>query len=122
MPNLITPISGAKLSRAGARGPDAPAAIASSSVVGEPQESLFMEYMKLAQRHRWAILATAVTGCLLALFLTMLMRPIYHTRASVDIEGLNGDFMNIREVARTNAAGPDSNEVNQQTQIKPQAK
>lgn len=84
----------------------------------ESQDSLFLEYAKLLRRHWIPILACAVTGCVIALAICMLMRPLYRTRASVDIEGLNGDFMNIREVARTGATGPDSNEVNQQTQIK----
>lgn len=86
--------------------------------VAEERQGLLMEYAQLLRRHWIAIVCCAVGGCVIAIALSLLQQPIYRTRASVDIEGLNGDFMNMRAVARTDAATAESNEVRQQTQIK----
>ncbi|GAA3757265.1 GumC family protein [Terriglobus aquaticus] len=84
----------------------------------DPKSSLLMEYVQVLRRHWMAILSCAVAGCVVALALSLLQRPLYRTRASVDIEGLNGDFMNMRAVARTDGSTAEPNEVKQQTEIK----
>ncbi|MBE7181004.1 MAG: hypothetical protein INR71_07320, partial [Terriglobus roseus] len=102
----------------GSRAQETPGPRTAPVPFAEAPQSLLMEYLQLLRRHWIAIACCAVGGCILALALSLFVRPLYDTRASVDIEGLNGDFMNMHEVARTDAESAESNEVKQQTQIK----
>ncbi len=78
-------------------------------------ESVTSEYAALLRRHRFLILTCAVLGMVLAMLATVASRPLYRTRASVDVQGVNGDFLNMREVSRV---GTESSDTAQQTQIK----
>ena len=80
--------------------------------------SMPAEYVKLFQRYRKGIGVAALTGLCLGALISLLTPPMYRTRASLDIQGLNGEFLNMREVSRTAGDSTASTEVMQQTQIK----
>ena len=83
---------------------------------GSPEpESVMSEYAALLRRRRLLIFVCAVSCMVLAVLSTVAMRPLYRTRASVDVQGINGDFMNMREVSRV---GTESSDTAQQTQVK----
>ncbi len=86
----------------------------------EPEsEGLLVEYYRLLLRHRVGIAVLAAVGAALALLLCLTTRPIYRARTSLDIQNLNVDFMNIRNIAPTGGlTGAGSGEVFLQTQIK----
>jgi polysaccharide biosynthesis transport protein len=93
------------------------------SLVAEPAESqvpesLLVEYYRLFARHRWFVFGFASAGMLATLLFCMAARPIYRARASLDIQNLNADFMNMRNVAPTGQVSPASPEVYIQTEIK----
>ncbi len=77
--------------------------------------SVLAEYAALLRRHRVAVLLSAVVGMVLAMLATVATRPLYRTRASVDVQGVNGDFLNMHEVQRV---GTESSDTAQLTQIK----
>ncbi|WP_419806307.1 GumC family protein [Terriglobus sp.] len=89
--------------------------MAQEPVAAPEQESVLAEYGSLLRRHRLTIFLCAIAGLILALLSTIASRPLYRARASINVQGINGDFMNIREVSRV---GMESNETAQQTQIK----
>jgi polysaccharide biosynthesis transport protein len=84
----------------------------------ESRTSLSADYLRTLSRHRWMIAAFAVCGILLSFLLNFASLPYYRARTSLDIQSLNSDFMNMRDVAPTGEGGGSSAEVNVQTQIK----
>lgn len=74
------------------------------------------EHLHTFRRNRRLILSLALVGVGLAFLLHLTTQPVYRTRTSIDIETVNGDFMNMRSVDPT--AATSSSELNIQTQIK----
>lgn len=86
---------------------------------GRPGGTMLVDYYRVLLRWRWAILATAVCGAVLAFLLTLGSMPVYQARTSLDIQSINGDFLNRRDVSVTgdsNAGAPSDTYI--QTQIK----
>ena len=81
-------------------------------------ETLLDEYMRTFRRHRKAIVLFAVGGLLVALLLGLGSEPVFRTRTSLEIRSVNGNFMNLREVAATDGDSQSEGDVNLQTQIK----
>ena len=78
--------------------------------------SLFTEYLRTTSRHRWMIAGLALLGVLLSFFLNFSSLSYYRARTSLQIQSLNGEFMNMRSVSATGDGG--DSEVNVQTQVK----
>ncbi|MFT4112061.1 GumC family protein [Silvibacterium sp.] len=83
---------------------------------GEKQQSMLMDYYRTLSRHRVLILGLAFLGLAGSLIFHLTTLPLYRARTSVEIQNLNGDFMNIRSVDPTEAV--TTGETNIQTQMK----
>ena len=81
-------------------------------------ETLPSEYLSLVRRHWGKILLFTLCGALLALLASAFVQPTYQSHVSLDIQGLNGDFLGMHEVARTGDNSAAGREVNLQTQVK----
>jgi polysaccharide biosynthesis transport protein len=80
---------------------------------------LLAEYYGLLGRRKSLILACTIIGAFIGLLITVGQLPVYRARTSLDIQNLNSDFMNMKDVAPT--AGSDANNSSEayvQTQIK----
>jgi succinoglycan biosynthesis transport protein ExoP len=84
----------------------------------QPHANLLMEYLRTILRWRTVILCCALMGGLLSLLFNLDVLPLYQARTSLDIQSINGDFMNMRSVAPTGDNAAFSNESYVQTQIK----
>ena len=84
----------------------------------ERTENLLRQYLGTLSRWRWIILACALIGLLSSQFLNLSTLPVYRARTSLDIQSINSDFMNMRNVAPTGEAQSSSNDAYVQTQIK----
>ena len=76
-----------------------------------------LEYWNILRRRKGAVLLFAFLGILVAVLLTLPQTPVYQARASLEIQSLNQDFMNTKQVNPVSEA-PDyfSNDI--QTHIK----
>ncbi len=83
----------------------------------EQRGSLFSDYIRTISRHRWPIAAFAFAGVILSFLLNLTALPYYRARTSLDIQSLNGEFLNQRSVSPTGEGGAPI-EVNVQTQVK----
>ncbi len=93
-------------------------ATAKSAHREDDRGTLIGDYWRTLSRYRWIIAAFAFGGVLASVLLTLGSLPYYRARTSLDIQSLNGDFMNLRSVAPTGDGSSSSSEVNVQTQIK----
>ena len=69
-------------------------------------------------RHRWTVLGAALCGALIGIAVTLPKQPVYQAYTSLEVQGLNENFMNTHAVDLTTTAGADSAESYLQTQIK----
>ncbi len=84
----------------------------------QPHANLLLDYLRTISRWRMAILCCALAGGLLSLLFNLDVLPLYQARTSLDIQSINGDFLNMRSVAPTGDNAAFSNESYVQTQIK----
>ena len=86
----------------------------------EPADSGgLLEYWQILRRHKGAVVLIAFLGGLLGFFRTLPQTPIYQARTSLEIQGINEDFLQMRNVNPT-SAGSNSYypEYDIQTQVK----
>ena len=57
-----------------------------------------LEYWNILRRRKGAVLLFAFAGTLLAVLFTLPQTPVYQARASLEIQSLNQDFMNTKQV------------------------
>lgn len=85
----------------------------------EPEEpSLAVEYFRMLVRRRWLIAGAALIGVLAGFAITLPTEPLYRAQTSLDIEGLNGNFMNMQAVDPRAASNEQTPESFLQTQVK----
>ncbi len=89
-----------------------------TGTAGSSGRSMLVDYYRVLLRWRWAILKCALAGMVLAVLLTLGEKPVYQARTSLDIQSLNGDFMNRRDVAMTGDSSGAPGDSYVQTQIK----
>ena len=80
--------------------------------------NLLLDYVRTLSRFRVVIAMCAVTGILASFLLNLTTLPVYRARTSLDIQSLNGDFMNMHTLSPTGGAESSSTEAYVQTQIK----
>jgi capsular exopolysaccharide synthesis family protein len=78
-------------------GPDA------ATRVGPPSGGL-LEYWRIIQRHKGTLVFICFLGGLAACLYTFPQTPVYQARATMEVQGLNENFLNLRDVNPTVAA------------------
>lgn len=71
----------------------------------DDEEGTFFEYLGVLRRNIWALLVFAATGVLIAWVVTLLQRPIFRATATLEVQNVNENFMNTRDVSPTVSAG-----------------
>jgi len=93
--------------------------VPSSQVIEEPGPGLLLEYWDNLRRHRGTLILIAFLGFLTSILLTLPQTPIYQARASLEIQSINEDFLNMREMSPTaNGGGSYPPQYDLQTQAK----
>ncbi len=93
--------------------------VPSSAVVEEPGPGLLLEYFDIIRRHQGTLILIAFLGFLASILLTLPQTPIYQARASLEIQSINEDFLNMREMSPTaNGGGSYPPQYDLQTQAK----
>lgn len=89
-----------------------------STDVGDRKSSVLLDYIRTLTRFRWIIGLCAVVGLLSSFLLNLTTLPVYQARTSLDIQSLNGNFMNMNTLSPTGGTDSSSSEAYVQTQIK----
>lgn len=76
------------------------------------------EYWQTVRRHRRLLLLCALVGLVLSQLLNLNTAPVYRTRTSLDIRGLNSDFLNMHSVSATGTDDVPGADTNLQTQVR----
>jgi succinoglycan biosynthesis transport protein ExoP len=70
-------------------------------VFEEPGLGLLPEYLQILRRRKGTLILIVFLGLLTSLLLTLPQTPIYQARASIEIQNLNENFLNTRNVSPT---------------------
>ncbi len=63
-----------------------------------------LEYWQMVRRHKLLVVLTSVLGCAIGFILTLPEPRMYQSRITLEIQGLNGDFLNMRNISPTMTA------------------
>ena len=69
----------------------------------EPGPGLLPEYWQILRRRKGTLILVIFLGLLTSLLLTLPQTPIYQARGSIEIQNLNQNFLNMRNVNPTSA-------------------
>ena len=72
----------------------------------EQASGSLLDYWRILMRRKGTLILITFLGALLALLATLPQTPIYQARATLEIQGLNEDFMNLRDVSPVQETGP----------------
>lgn len=92
--------------------------LSSTTETDDRKSSLLLDYIRTLTRFRWVIATCALLGILASFLLHLTTLPIYQARTSLDIQNLNGNFMNMNTLSPTGGTDSSSSEAYVQTQIK----
>jgi capsular exopolysaccharide synthesis family protein len=67
----------------------------------EPASSGLLEYWRIFQRRKGTVVLVAFLGTLAGFLFTLPQTPIYQARTTIEIQGVNEDFMHMREMNPT---------------------
>ncbi len=84
----------------------------------DPDTGSLHEYWGILARRKGTLLLIALVGALIGFGITIPQTPIYQVRTSLEIVGLNQNFMNVKESSPVNEGGTVSDAVDLQTQVK----
>jgi succinoglycan biosynthesis transport protein ExoP len=84
----------------------------------EPASGGLLEYWLIIRRRKGALVLIAFLATLAAILLTLPQTPIYQGRASIEIQELNENFLNMKQVSPVSEAGNYTALTDIQTQIK----
>ena len=70
-------------------------------VIEEPGSRGLLEYLQILQRRRGTLILIGVLGLVTSLLFTLPQTPTYQTRASIEIQNLNENFLNTRNLSPT---------------------
>jgi succinoglycan biosynthesis transport protein ExoP len=72
--------------------------VATPGIVNLPEEPVQLgDYFRLLARHRKVLAWAAIAGCLAGVMLTLIQSPSYRTKTSIEIQNINGDFLNLKQ-------------------------
>ena len=73
-----------------------------------PDPPRIVGYWKIVRRHKGTVVVIGLLGGVAGFLYTVPQTPIYQAHTSVEVVGLNGNFLNIRDVDPTSTASLDS--------------
>lgn len=84
----------------------------------DPAAGGLLEYYRMLQRRRGTVLLTAFLGLVAAVLFTLPRTPVYQARTVLEIQGINEDFMRLREVSPTESGSGAYAQYDIQTQAR----
>ena len=82
------------------------------------EDSVVMDLGEIVRRHYWKVLATTLVGLAIAFAVTKSQSSVFRAAATIEIQDLNENFLNLKEVSPLAAAAPSSASNGLQTQLR----
>src|SRR5437868_6797189 len=75
-------------------------------------------YLQILSRHKGALLVSAFAGALAGLLIALPQTPLYQARTSLEIQGLNENFLNMKDFSPTSTGSVSYPDFDIQTQVR----
>jgi succinoglycan biosynthesis transport protein ExoP len=85
---------------------------------GQPDGGGLLEYWRILNRRKGTLILITSIGAVMGFLATLPQTPIYQAHTSLEIVGLNQNFLNMKEANPLDEGGASSNTVDIQTQVK----
>jgi polysaccharide biosynthesis transport protein len=85
---------------------------------GRPAPSNAFAYWALLWRHKWTIIRWALIGIAIGVLTTFLEPRLYEAKAMLEVQDLNDNFLNMKQVLPVNEVGLSGTFNDMQTQLK----
>ena len=79
--------------------------------------NFLLEYWRILRRRKGTLILIASAVTLLAVLVTLPQTPIYRAKTTIEVQDMNQDFLNMKQVTVVNETGPASGVSDIQTQI-----
>jgi capsular exopolysaccharide synthesis family protein len=86
--------------------------------LNDSEQGSLVEYWRILRRRKGTLMIIAFVGALVGFLVTLPQTPIYQARTSVEVVGMNEDFLNLHQVNPVTQADSNSETSEIQTQIK----
>jgi succinoglycan biosynthesis transport protein ExoP len=77
---------------------------AAGGVPDVTQEGI-VAYWRMVMRHRWTVVLIACIGMIAGILFTLPQTPIFQARATLEVQGVNENFLNFKDLSPTSAPG-----------------
>jgi len=84
---------------------------------GVPRGSL-LEYWRILRQRKGAVAIFGCLGILAGVLYTLPQTPVYQARTTIEIQGLNEDFLHMRDLSPTSGNAPGDPGTDLQTQVR----
>ena len=90
----------------------------------EPQKGMkrdysgALEYWQMVRRHKLAVVIAVLVAGLIGFYTTLSEPRIYQAHTTIEIQGLNEDFLNLKELSPNVTSGDGDTDTEIQTQLK----
>src|SRR6058998_3533992 len=91
---------------------------AHATFVGGAYAGSLLEYWRMIRRHPGIVIIISAMGALIGFLLGLPQTPVYRSRATLEVQPLNENLLNTRQVDPTPAPSEYYGETDIQTQIK----
>src|SRR5258706_16294739 len=81
-----------------------------------PDSAGILEYGRIIARRKWLLLGIAVLCAGAGYGISLLENPMYQTRTSLEIQGPNENFLNLKDLDPASSSGPSAAETYVDTQ------
>src|ERR1700751_4581066 len=85
--------------------------------INRPRPEATVNYSALLRRHRAAIAVIMGTALLLSVLYTLVAHKVYKSEVILEVTGINGDFMNAKEVDPTSSHASGDEYIETQTKL-----
>jgi capsular exopolysaccharide synthesis family protein len=91
---------------------------AGSSWGGKRDYSGVLEYFHMVRRHQTAVIVAVILGGIWGFYGTLSEPRIYQAHATIEIQAMNDNFLNLKELTPTNDSGSMGSDADIQTQVR----
>ena len=95
-----------------------PADSADRDAMNDSSQASLLDYWRILQRRKGTVILVAFVGLLIGVLVTLPQTPVYQAHTSLEIQDINQNFMNAKDISPVNDTGSYTALTDIQTQIK----
>src|SRR6185369_12771414 len=73
----------------------------------EDEDSLLFTYWRILNRHEAVMILAGALGAIVGILITLPEAPVYQATVSIEVQGLNNEFLNMRNLSETSSTSWD---------------